>query len=79
MTLTSTPRRLSEEFFPGSAEGSVAELPPSALKSSSAVAAEPGGLVYVARLERAGTHCVPSAAHCAGVGFSTDGGSSPGR
>ena len=68
--------RLSTEFFPGSAEGSVAELPPSATKNSRTATAETGGdLVYIARLERTETRCVPSAAHCAGTMFSTSGGS----
>jgi hypothetical protein len=60
--------RLSEQFGPGSAEGSVAELPRSA--------ANGGGLIFVARLERNVTHCVPSATHCAGVMFSTNSGTS---
>ena len=57
--------RLTEEFFPGSAEGSLAELP------------TPGHLVFVSRLERE-SHCTtpPGGAqapsHCAGKMYSTD-------
>ena len=55
--------RLSDEFFPGSAEGSLAELPAQALSRGESAAQE--RLIFVARLERNETHCVPSAEHCA--------------
>ena len=63
--------RLSDEFLPGSAEGSVAEVPPPAVGLSAGTAER---LIFVARLERSETHCVPAALHCAGVMFSSDGG-----
>jgi hypothetical protein len=72
--------RISESFFPGSAEGSVAELPASAASAREATISEGAGaglddrLIYVARLERTETHCEPSAVHCSGVMFSADGG-----
>ena len=57
--------RLTEEFFPGSAEGSLAELP------------TPGHLVFVSRLERESRCTTPpgggqAPSHCAGKMYSTD-------
>ena len=80
--------RLSDEFFPGSAEGSVAELPAamsnarhgephsnqSSLTSLGELDEVPSRLIFVARLERLQTHCTPSAKHCAGIMYSKDGG-----
>ena len=78
--------RLSDEFFPGSAEGSLAELPSSvqALPRGGSSAPEwlPSGLhvvrkerlIFVARLERDSTHCVPAAEHCAGTMLSDSSG-----
>ena len=68
--------RMSKEFFPGSAEGSLAELPaaanPGARAGEDRRATTDERLIFVARLERNQTHCVPSAAHCAGVAFSSN-------
>jgi hypothetical protein len=77
--------RLSDEFFPGSAEGSVAELPAAVSKKRHAVGgnqsglagelgSRPSRLIFVSRLERLETHCLPSAKHCAGIMYSEDGG-----
>jgi hypothetical protein len=82
--------RLSDEFFPGSAEGSVAELPAAVSKGRTKVDGNrsgglpgtgeldaknsPSRLIFVSRLERLETNCVPSASHCAGIMYSDDGG-----
>jgi hypothetical protein len=71
--------KISNEFFPGSGEGSVAELPSSTAETSRASTAAnttASRLIFVARLERTETHCSFAAAHCAGVIFGSDGGES---
>ena len=62
-----------KEFFPGSAEGSVVELPalpPSQRNPQHGTLADLAPqqrLMYVARLERTATHCTaPAVGHCSG-------------